>query len=473
MSADSAAVASPSHHQGMTTNLNHSHKLRALTHTQRDHLAVWTADALERMPYMAPILLRLNVFDAPGLGTMAVDDSMRCYIDFAHAIKRGKQWSSDGLLHECGHVWNLHSDRAEQAGVDRRDRQQARDWNTSGDMSINDDLLEAGCVSLGTGEDPQPSMIGQPNHLTTEHYFSVIRNARARAAQQQQNGQSSSGQQAPGSQPGDSGESGDDSGIPQFSGCGSASGGQDAPCELPTDGGQFGGQGKGQSKLDVEVAVLAAAAEMVECASKGRGLVPAHMLQQATTLLSPPEADWRKVLSSAVRRAKATAGKNFTTYRKRSRRRHDVRVGGSRVIFPGTYAKKLRVLTVRDTSGSMSADDLNRVGSEVVGISKSLGIKGKDLLVMDVDAVAYDAVPYAGVATLNEIHGRGGTDMRIGIDKAAQMDDQPDVVVVLTDGDTPWPEHKTPFPLVACIVGNDAGPMDAVPEWAIKVHCKL
>ncbi len=57
----------------------------------------------------------------------------------------------------------------------------------------------------------------------------------------------------------------------------------------------------------------------------------------------------------------------------------------------------------------------------------------------------------SGRAAQVELAGGGGTDMGSGIYAAAALRPRPSVVIVLTDGFTPWPE--APPPAVRIIVG--------------------
>ena len=63
------------------------------------------------------------------------------------------------------------------------------------------------------------------------------------------------------------------------------------------------------------------------------------------------------------------------------------------------------------------------------------------------------------VRTISELQltGGGGTDMRVGIAAALDLRPRPQVVVVLTDGLTPWPvDAPVGTTLVAVVIGNDA-----------------
>ncbi len=57
--------------------------------------------------------------------------------------------------------------------------------------------------------------------------------------------------------------------------------------------------------------------------------------------------------------------------------------------------------------------------------------------------------------------GGGGTDLRVGLDAAQHQ--RPDVVVVLTDGYTPWPEQA---PKQGRVVIVDLVGSQQFPEWA-------
>lgn len=614
------------------------------TGVQFAHLAIWIEEALRRMPYFSPIIFNFRAVNAPGLGTFAVDDKMRLYVDFEAVIPRGLDWCAESLCHEAGHVWNDHCERATETGVPIAFAER-RLWNYAGDFAINDDLVECGMKTLSDMLSDQH--IGEAQHQTAEHYYGVMKDkldahrqehcdecggrtdengqstsphqppansdayekGRQQAEKDQQeqaedpgqedtpqgpssddpgqgngsesadgkcadpgedsavaNGQNS-GQGSSGSptddagsdaQNGPEGQDSDDSGdpngggegeaegensgaegdsegeaegegnkgqrtgeqaaadaglsgdeakdfaqgyddamqgkndplpgqaggecpscggtVPMFTGCGSGSGGTPAPMEIGND--SLGGYATAATTDEIEDIRISTATAMIEHASQGRGTVPGHMLAEAEVVLAPPRVPWQRVLGSQLTRACAKqSGKTRRTYTRVNRRRHNVRLGGTgeRVLYPGSYQPKLKIMDIRDTSGSMGADELNAVDSEIVGISKTLGISGKYLQVMDVDHYAYDPVPYRSVQDLKKIQGRGGTDMRLGITKALGLPakDRPDVIIVLTDGFTPWPAVPTDVPIIACLVGPGAETAkENVPDWITSVVVK-
>ena len=96
--------------------------------------------------------------------------------------------------------------------------------------------------------------------------------------------------------------------------------------------------------------------------------------------------------------------------------------------------------------------------------------RGRDLRIMDVDAAVQHTADYTGAAGLARVHGRGGTDLRVGIHAALNLKPGPHAIVVFTDGETPWPDTKPAVPLVICMVGLNAdGAAERVPEWATVV----
>lgn len=406
---------------------------------------------------MASMLFALRVLNAPGLGTFAVDDRWRLYIDFDAVRQRGTRWCSEALLHECGHLFGAHSERAVLASV--RPGEQMT-WNVAADAEINDDLRDAGC---DTSDAVLPETFDAVDYQTAEHYLSLLRGQQS----DQADGDGDAGQasdsgtnQSPKGEP----DSGTGDGT-TFQGCGSGSGGQPAPCEIGDD--DANGEAPAATDAEKERTLIATAASIREASSQ-RGTVPGGLVERAETLLRPSKVPWQKVLGAAVRRCIATrSGHHDVTYTRRNRRNR------SEYILPGRVSPKPEVVVVRDTSGSMSNEELAEVGSEVEAISAKLGIRGASLRVVDVDAEAHEVRPYKDRRTLFDVKGGGGTDMSVGINAALVAKPRPSAIVVATDGYTPWPEEKPSVPVIACIVGPLARDQEAAknstPSWMTTV----
>jgi predicted metal-dependent peptidase len=93
---------------------------------------------------------------------------------------------------------------------------------------------------------------------------------------------------------------------------------------------------------------------------------------------------------------------------------------------------------VCDTSGSMSGELLGRVLTEVEALLQRVGLRGTNVRVLSCDAQVH-AVKRVSRASQIELLGGGGTDMGEGIAQALSLKPRPSVIVVLTDGFTPWP----------------------------------
>ncbi|MGA5261990.1 VWA-like domain-containing protein [Streptomyces griseoincarnatus] len=143
-------------------------------------------------------------------------------------------------------------------------------------------------------------------------------------------------------------------------------------------------------------------------------------------------------------------------------------------VLPSLRRTPPRVSVVVDTSGSVSDAELGSALLEVTAISRAVGGR-RDL----VSVVPCDAAPH-------EVHrlcraegiplvGGGGTDLRAGVTRALGARPRPDVLVVLTDGQTRWPSSRPPCRTVVGLFPRpprrtrEEDPEyrpDTPPEWA-------
>lgn len=110
------------------------------------------------------------------------------------------------------------------------------------------------------------------------------------------------------------------------------------------------------------------------------------------------------------------------------------------IVLPSLRRPLPRVAVVIDTSGSMGEAEIAAALGEVTGVLREVGVRGNRVTVLacDADVQAVSRVTATGQITLG---GGGGTDMRVGIAAALAGPERPSVVVVLTDGLTPWPDE--------------------------------
>ena len=413
-------------------------EVRALTGDEWRRLRLARMAAVETMPYYARALFALVPVAAVGLGTFAVDKHMRLYVD-PKMLGTNDGWdiptAGAVLLHEVGHVLREHAVRADamDAPVDRQC------WNIAADAEINDDLLAAG---LGLPEGVvTPAAIGcQDGHAAEVYYRHLVPPGAPRTPQ---------------------GDPGDGDGGSEGFGCGSGAGDKPVPGELPAAVDLGSGTGLSRASADlVRVAVARAVqAEMRSYGGAGRGTMPAGIARWAERQLAPAVVPWPKVLRAAVRCAvEDQAGQVHHSWRRPNRR------SPAGLMLPTLRAPKITVDLIIDTSGSMGDGDLAAALSETRAVLRRTTARVR---VMCCDAASSTPREVRSISDVT-LTGGGGTDMRVGIDAALAARPASDVIVVFTDGGTPWPAHRLGVPLIVALIGTHA--VDSAPAWAKTVR---
>lgn len=407
-------------------------QIRALTATEHRAFRLARLVAAETMPYFMHGLFAAQPVAAPGLGTFAVDRHWRLYLD-PEQLTGPEAWSPQAagavLLHEVGHLLRSHAARADALAQPHRHLA----WNLAGDAEINDDLLAAG-APLPDGV-ITPTALGCADGALAEDYYRHLMDT-----------------------------TGED-GIPDdgTAGCGSGAGTGTIPGEsdLADLDDAVPGIGDAEGDLVRRRVATDVKAHSTKYGGTGRGTIPAGLSRWADEVLAAPVIAWDRLLRAAVRRAVADqAGRTDYTYTRPSRRR----VPG--IVKPSMRGPSVRVSIVVDTSGSMSQADLTAAMGEVQGVLRSSGIARDQVRLVSCDAQS-GTVSRVRDATAVQLTGGGGTDMRVGIATAVAQRPTPHVVVVLTDGYTPWPDTPGPARLVCGIIGTQIP--GTLPDWATGV----
>lgn len=247
--------------------------------------------------------------------------------------------------------------------------------------------------------------------------------------------------------------------------CGSGADGLDREWELGADG----AHGLSEQQRD---AVRFRVAQGIT----GRpGTAPDGWRRWAEEAFHPPQP-WRELLGAAVRSAVSAPGAGEDYIYGRPSRRSASLPG---IVLPSLRRRPPRVCVVIDTSGSVSDAELGSALLEVAAISRAVGGRRDLVTVVPCDAAAQFAHPLCRAEGIPLVGG-GGTDLRTGFAKALRG--RPDVVVVLTDGQTPWPESRPPCRTVVGLfprlhedgASYDEGDPDYVPDtppdWARVVE---
>jgi predicted metal-dependent peptidase len=407
-------------------------------------------------PYLASIiwsLIPVQRNSESGLNSLAVDQYGRLYINTDEVSKWPKGKIILGLIHEINHLLRHHHERMlvfnswmTPYGVSLA--------NVGGDLEINDGLAED-AKDIGSQlhteiELPKdwlyPSQFGFPDGLFAEEYCDKLLKQATKSGtcfhmpppqgSRGKQGQSGQGQ-------GESGQSGQDGQKGQGKGKGKDSVGQ-GQCGSCADGSpraweenapkEQGGTSDvpGLSKSEIDV-IRRQVAQAVKDHSTNRGTVPSGWKRWAEQELQPPKVPWTRELAAVIRRTYADlVGMVDYSWKRISRRSTD------EILLPGLRKPKIECVGVIDTSGSMSDADLAVCLREFAGVLKVCGLEGMRFIAVDAAAHVSQRVFKASQVTLM---GGGGTDMRIGIEAAVAQKPRPDVVIVFTDGETPWPEH--------------------------------
>ncbi|MFF4427821.1 VWA-like domain-containing protein [Streptomyces sp. NPDC001513] len=381
-------------------------------------------------PYLATALFALHTVESRRVPTMAVDRHWRCYVSPAFVDRTPVEELAGVWVHEVSHLLRDHHGRGDRyarahglTGPAERLR-----MNIAADCEINDDAFGDGLV--GPEDAVTPEALGLPAGRLMEEY---LRRFRLSAHTESL----------------------------AWLDCGSGADGLDREWDLGPDG----AHGLSTQERD---AVRFRVAQGIN----GRpGNTPQGWKRWAEEAFHPSQP-WRDLLGAAILSAVSGsgAGEDYS-YGRPSRRS----AGVPGAVLPSLRRRPPRVSVVIDTSGSVSDAELGSALLEVASISRAVGGRRDLVTVVPCDAAARIVHPLCrgeGIPLL----GGGGTDLRAGFAKALRTGPRPDVIVVLTDGRTPWPDSRPPcrtvvglFPRGLADQWDEENPdyvPDAPPEWA-------
>jgi predicted metal-dependent peptidase len=203
-------------------------------------------------------------------------------------------------------------------------------------------------------------------------------------------------------------------------------------------------------------------AELVrrECAQKildrtgDAGDVPLAWRRWARIVLTP-KVDYMATIRHAVRKAlrESTLGRYDRTYKRPHRRQ----AAYGEFIIASFHQPRPRPGFLIDTSASMQDTQLARAVAELGGLTRQLGYS-TEVVVACCDAAVHDVKKVFTSAQL-EMYGGGGTDIGAGLRWFIDRKSGPiDLLVIVTDCQTPWPEETPPFPVITIRVGDGAPP---------------
>ncbi|MFF2082423.1 VWA-like domain-containing protein [Nocardia sp. NPDC058176] len=350
--------------------------------------------AVSARPYLATALYALHIVESRQVPTMSVDKHWRCYVSPAFVNYMPEEELASVLVHEVSHLLRDHHGRSDRyahahelTGPGERLR-----MNIAADAEINDDIFGDGLVWPKGAV--MPATLGLAAGELMEDYL----------------GQFTLGP------------------LTQelaWLDCGSGADGLDRDWELGPDGID------GLSEQERDAVRFRVAQGIV-----GRpGNAPQGWRRWADRALHPPQP-WRQLLGAALRSAVSAPGVGADyTYGRPARRSASL----PGVVLPSLRRMPPRVAVVIDTSGSVSDAELGSALLEVGAITQAVGGRRDLVTVISCDTAARIAEPLCRAEGMALVGG-GGTDLRTGFDRALRT--RPDVVVALTDGQTPWPTTR-------------------------------
>ena len=363
--------------------------------------------ALQMQPYTAAMVMSLKLKQADWVPTAGVTKRGILYYNPSFWEELTPAEGGSIILHEAWHILRGHHDRM-------GNREELR-WNIATDMEINDSLPELPEWAV------TPEKADLPEGKLAEWYYEHIPEQ-----------------------------------ITQAAVVGMSSNSNSQYGKVMAGGGELWDEDDGPIGDLMREAIAKQVAHDIKEYAKRRGTVPAELERWADEILNP-RIDWRKELAAAVKHAAAIiAGRTDYSYRKSSRRS-----SFTQVIMPRMVGHSPRVAVVIDTSGSISQEELNVFMSELKGILDSMEYPVR-VIVADAEIHSNKLVRSLGEVTLT---GGGGTDMTVGIAAAKKEE----VIIVFTDGYTPWPE---PGELEARLIAVVTTGVE-VPEWIKTIRFKM
>ncbi|MFF2025007.1 VWA-like domain-containing protein [Streptomyces sp. NPDC058171] len=376
----------------------------------REKLFAARLHAVRVRPYLATALFALHPVESRRVPTMAVDAYWRCYVSPAFVARTPVEDLAAVWVHEVSHLLRDHHGRssriARQEGLTGPgDRLR---MNIAADCEINDDVFGDGLVRPKGAVQPGPLGL-QPGKLM-EDYLRLFR----------------IGPLAP---------------ELAWLDCGSGADGREREWDL----GPEGAHGLSIQERD------AVRFRVARGINDRPGDTPKGWRRWAEEVFHPPQP-WRELLGAAVRAAASGSGGGQDYSYGRPARRSP---GVPGVVLPSLRRRPPRVAIVIDTSGSVSDTELGSALLEVTAISRAVGGRRDLVTVVPCDAAARIAHPLCKAEGVPLVGG-GGTDLRAGFARALRAGPPPDVVVVLTDGHTPWPDGRPPCRTVVGLFARSA-----------------
>ncbi len=466
--------------------------------TMVDLMTQFRMTVYESFPYLSSYVYSLTPVERPGLGTMAVDKYGRMYYDPDWCETLTLEQGGYVVLHESVHLILRHCHRAPKIIGDHPTSQESLDLNIAMDIvvwefmeAIKDKAPEGG-VTFDKAKEKWPAI---ERNMTVEQLYHIINESRkkppetevgqpgkkdpeesdndAGSDEKQEDGDGGSEQESPEDGPKDEGKSRGPSeqDQPEDSGSGGDEveddgfkpiGGGSAADGIPRD---YEEEPDHTFEAFKEDRLLEAVEQNIEELENDRqwqahshpGTIPAELKRIIKSKLHPQPNPWDRLRATVARVGANHRGAPDYTYRRMNRRQDAIpdllRLKGVRQYMP-------KAVVGVDSSGSMTPGCLRKAIWVIRDGLKALG----EIPVVSCDAAVGQDIKVTRIGEDFDFRGGGGTDLRVLLDYA-DSEHRPDVVVLVTDGGTPWPDKPTRYQLVIALTQECS-----TPSWATTVR---
>ena len=314
------------------------------------------------------------------------------------------------IAHEVLHIAQDHGDRLHKRDPDV--------WNQACDYNINATLVECGF-------EPIDGWLYDPRFGTksSDAIYAILMREKEKRQRQQQSGQGDGQQQ-----------SGQGDGQPQ-SGQGAI--GRDLmPSNRTAEE-----EAKVRESIKQRVAQAASAARLA-------GKMSAGLERLVGNILNPP-LPWEDIMRHYMQRVT----QDDESWSRPNRRHTDM-------ILPSRRSLKIGpIAIIGDTSGSITEKELSNIGTQTIAIAEQLQPENIRVVWADTKVCGEQVFEQGDDIQLKPV-GYGGTDMRVPLAHVEQF--QPQVVVLITDGYTPWPDVEPDYPLIVVCTTDTNVPIGEV-----------
>lgn len=393
-----------------------------------DNMSKARAKLLIQHPFFASLIMSSPWIKTKDIPTAATNGKQFFYNpDFMDSLTLDENMGVQA--HEAMHDALMH--------VVRLNGRNPRIWNMACDFSINHILIESG-LKLPKGVLIDPKLGPNSADVNYEILMKMAEDNRKKRGDKQKG----SGKPGDGEGEGD-GEPEDGEGGGNGDGLKEDVLGRDIQ-EAP-GGDEPGEMIKREQDIRQRVAQAANIARMA-------GNLPAGLARFIDQILNP-QISWHEYLREYMTRMV----KSEETWNKRNRRFKSI-------YLPTRFSEQMgEVGVIGDTSGSITNEDLNKVAAEVRAIANEVKPERIRMLWADT-VVANEQVFEVGDELIFDAKGGGGTDMRVPLEHIEQY--EPEVVILITDGYTPWPVEEPPYPLIVVCTTDAQVPVGQV----IRLH---